>query len=141
MTRRQRILRRWFVGYVIVLFATLPLALPAWNAWLGKASVAWLTVERFHIAQYAGLGGLAVLYARAGTRPIGTLCLLVAVIAGIGFCDELVQLYLPGRYFDWADVGLNVLGGLIGIVAVGALSFLVQGMPSRALVSQKTQSS
>lgn len=33
---------------------------------------------------------------------------------------EAGQLYLPGRYFDWADIGLGTAGGAVGL-AIGAL--------------------
>ena len=46
-----------------------------------------------------------------------------ALVAGslIGLADELLQILWPRRYFDWADVGMNVVAvGLGLLVAIPA---------------------
>ena len=43
--------------------------------------------------------------------------LIVALLAvAFGIFNELVQLWIPGRYAGLLDMGLNVLGGLLGIL-------------------------
>ena len=85
--------------------------------------------ERFHLLEYGLFAGLA--YAallerrRPGTemrwspRPAA----LVVVITGLaGWVDEGIQHLLPNRHFDWVDVGLNVLAGLLAVAALAALA-------------------
>ncbi len=38
--------------------------------------------------------------------------------SAIGVLDETAQKFLPNRYFDWNDIGINLLGGLIGVAVV-----------------------
>ena len=125
MTQRQHVLRRWLMGYVVGLFAALPLALPCWtkflNAWIGR----WVTIQAIHVAQYSGLGALAASYAQADEQPRWMLGLLMLLVGGVGLLDELVQRWLPGRVFDWADVGLNLAGGLLGATLCGAVTWLI----------------
>jgi hypothetical protein len=48
---------------------------------------------------------------------------LLAFVLGslIGYADELLQILWPRRYFDWADVGMNIAAvGLRLLVAVPA---------------------
>jgi hypothetical protein len=45
--------------------------------------------------------------------------------SSIGFLDELLQIIWPRRYFDWADVGMNVVAvGLGLLVAIPTWSAL-----------------
>jgi VanZ family protein len=86
--------------------------------------------ERLH---YLGYGLLAALLyvgfarARSGiTAPGGgpgfvpaAFALLIGAL--IGYADELLQILWPRRYFDWADVGMNVVAVALGLlVAVPA---------------------
>lgn len=38
---------------------------------------------------------------------------LLAILIGWG--DESIQSLIPGRYFEWSDVGLNVVGAFLGM--------------------------
>lgn len=105
-------IRRWFIGYSILLFGSLPLALPLWNAYLRDSLGRLVTAEQLHVVQYAGLGWLAAWSARAGRAGRGRLAWVW--VAGIGLMEELCQSLVPGRFFQWSDVGLNWLGGLLG---------------------------
>lgn len=84
--------------------------------------------ERLH---YLGYGLLSILLyigfardhsRRATASSVGVLSVLVpaatALVAGsaVGMADELLQILWPRRYFDWADVAMNVVavaGGLL----------------------------
>ncbi|MCH2279365.1 MAG: VanZ family protein [Vicinamibacterales bacterium] len=45
--------------------------------------------------------------------------------SSIGLLDELLQIIWPRRYFDWADVGMNVVAvGLGLLVAIPTWSAL-----------------
>jgi hypothetical protein len=98
--------------------------------------------ERLH---YLGYGLLSILlyigFARdrvSGSSTPTTLHTvlvpaLAAVAAGsaVGMADELLQILWPRRYFDWADVAMNVVavsGGLL--VAVPLWSALRRDDPS-----------
>ena len=124
MRQRRRLLRRWMLGYVAVLFVTLPLALPIWNGILRDSLGRVVTIEQIHLAQYGGLGWLAGVYARAGAYTGRTGALLLLLCAAIGLCDELVQGALPGRFFDWVDVRLNAMGSLAGMLGSSAFAWV-----------------
>jgi len=90
--------------------------------------------ERLH---YLGYGLLAVLlyfgFARARRSAASGAAFSAVVPAGatliigslVGFADELLQILWPRRYFDWADVGMNMaavgLGLLVAIPVFNAL--------------------
>lgn len=116
MPHRQQVIRRWLIGYVALLFAMLPLALPCWNAFLRDSVGRFITIGQIHLLQYAGLGALAagyVLASRQWARALGGMALL---LIGCGLLDEVVQRWLPQRVFDWTDVFLNWAGGFLGAV-------------------------
>ncbi|MBE21637.1 MAG: hypothetical protein CL481_05590 [Acidobacteria bacterium] len=78
--------------------------------------------ERLH---YLGYGLLAILlhrgfargHAKSGkgsTLVLASGTLLVG--SSIGFLDELLQIVWPRRYFDWADVGMNIVAVGLGLL-------------------------
>jgi len=85
--------------------------------------------ERLH---YLGYGLLAVLLyigfardrgeRRAQPGESAANAFLAPVLAafvvgcGVGLLDELLQIPWPRRYFDWADVGINVLAVGLGLL-------------------------
>ena len=85
--------------------------------------------ERFHLLEYGLLGGLvygALLERRrpgAGMRwsmrPAVTAVLVTALA---GWLDEGIQHLLPNRYYDWKDVGLNLLAAILAVAALAALA-------------------
>lgn len=119
------------LGYVAVLLGTLPLALPCWNLWLADSLGRWVTIQQIHLAEYAGLGIFAAAYARAGCRPWRTRALLMGVLAAVGTTDELLQGMLPQRFFEWSDVGMNLVGGAGGMLAAEIAGWM-SGRISRA---------
>lgn len=121
MTRRQRLLRRGLAGYVAVLFGTLPFALSCWNGWLQGLIGQFVTVEMIHVGQYIGLGWLATSYARAGECTRRSRIGLGSLVMGVGVGDELVQGYLPQRFFQWSDVWLNWVGLALGVAGAEAV--------------------
>jgi len=74
--------------------------------------------ERIHFFEY---GILAVFIERAlRIKRKALLTYLVTIILTIvfGWLDEVIQHYLPGRYFGWQDVLYNAMGGILGVVLV-----------------------
>ena len=112
--RRVRI-RRWLVGYVALLFGMLPFALPLWEGVLRDVVGGVVTIEWVHLVQYAGLGWLGGLYAAAGSGGVRAVAAVTLFLLGVGVLDEVVQRWLPGRFFEWSDVGLNLAGAALGL--------------------------
>ena len=96
--------------------------------------------ERLH---YLGYGLLAVLLyvgfarARQAVSDGGVLAAVVPAAATlvigslVGLADELLQILWPRRYFDWADVGMNVAAVSLGLlVAIPVLNALRRGSRS-----------
>ena len=42
-----------------------------------------------------------------------------------GIFDEIHQIFIPGRYFDWWDLVADAIGGLLGIVLVKILMYFI----------------
>ena len=114
MDRRRLVLRRVWLGYLIVLLGTLPLALTCWRLWFQDTIGRWVSAEAAHLVEYAILGWLAASYGAACERRHRTVNGPVLISAGVGVADELVQACLPDRVFQWSDVGLNWAGLLLG---------------------------
>ncbi len=111
------------------------------RAWIGLALLLYAAgtlnarypQERLH---YLGYGLLAILlyvgFARdraardratvdgvaSGGRPAELAPAFAAFVLGcaVGFADELLQILWPRRYFDWADVGMNVVAVGLGLL-------------------------
>ena len=85
-----------------------------------------LPVERIHILEY---GFLAVLACGAfqfdfskRKSAVASLCFAALV----GLFDEVIQYYLPNRFFEMRDVMLNVAGAVLGLVFYGIYQGTVQ---------------
>ena len=49
-------------------------------------------------------------------KPISRLVLVMAACIGFGLFNEAIQIFIPGRYAGLLDMGLNVLGGVLGVI-------------------------
>lgn len=134
------------VAYAIVAIGATGVAWTGWKlwercragerAWIGLALLLYgagtlsarSPQERLH---YLGYGILAAAlyfgFARDRARPTATLPssssraflpAAAALLAGglIGYADELLQILWPRRYFDWVDVGMNVVSVALGLL-------------------------
>ncbi|MBF0370631.1 MAG: VanZ family protein [Magnetococcales bacterium] len=89
-----------------------PLLLPT-LAILVIAATVDKPVERIHFLQYAILGVLVFrTLERHGFRDL-MVALLWLFLAGL--TDEIIQWFLPTRYWDIRDVAMNTLGGGLGL--------------------------
>lgn len=70
-------------------------------------------VERIHFLQYAILGVL-VLWALQNRSPTA-FKLGFLLVTGAGLLDEVIQWFLPNRYWDPRDVAMNAIGGALGL--------------------------
>ncbi len=86
-----------------------------------------LMAERIHFIEY---GILAVLCLRAAVRRLrGLRALLYSLLAVVivGFLDEVIQGFLPGRFYDLRDILIDTLAGALPVVGLSALSILSLG--------------
>jgi len=77
-----------------------------------------------HVVEYAVLALLCyrALRLSTGLGPAVQLLLVIALVAGVAGLDETLQSGRPSRGGRLGDVGLDVAGGLLGLVAGVALS-------------------
>ena len=83
--------------------------------------------ERTHLFEYSILAALIyqiLAERRANGLPVNFPGFR-AVVAGsmIGLVDETIQLFFPGRYFDFIDVGFNALACFMAVAAILVLSW------------------
>lgn len=77
--------------------------------------------EFTHLPEYAMLSILIIRAINKEKRGNSTLIknsyFLSGLITGvIGAGDEIYQYFLPNRYFNWYDILLNILGGILGLL-------------------------
>jgi len=78
--------------------------------------------ERVHLAQYGVLAFLLYRPLNLRFRGGGTYAAALVLSALAGWGDEIIQYYLPGRYFEWRDVGLNAVSALLGLLMTWAFA-------------------
>ena len=74
--------------------------------------------EKTHFLYYGFLGFLVHQAMRQHLEGSSLYAGVVALVAVIGLGDELIQYALPGRFFEWKDVGLNALSGALATAIV-----------------------
>lgn len=80
-----------------------------------------IVAEKMHILEYGFLSYLALRAAR-GMRPVWAKYLFVVfIIILVGYCDELIQKFTPGRFYQMNDIVLNTVSGMLGLFAVKLL--------------------
>ena len=73
-----------------------------------------------HFLYYGLIGWLALRAMEPGReRPPYLPALVLTGVIGLG--DEAIQWVLPNRFFEWKDVGLNVLSAALALLAVRTL--------------------
>ena len=97
------------LGYSLPLLTTILLALAACE------TLILLPIERIHFLKYAALAGLIPL-AKNGMRSGGPAIYFYGFLAAalVGSLEESAQAFVPERFFDLRDIGLNVTGALFG---------------------------
>jgi VanZ family protein len=79
-----------------------------------------LPVEQIHLIEY-GLLSFLVYLSVPFKKPLKRYLFTLVAVSLIGYADEIVQFFLPGRYFTYTDVLVNALSGLCGIFLIYAL--------------------
>ena len=89
---------------------------------LGAAGLWWApsAPKGIHVPLYMGLAWLlARALAASGGVPRRRLWVAAAGVL-LGISEELLQGWVPGRYYAWGDMGINALGVLAGAVLLEA---------------------
>lgn len=79
--------------------------------------------EKFHFFQYGLMSLLAYRYFKVfelRKHLLFFVCLLLCSF--IGYLDEVIQYYLPNRFFDWRDVFLNFYAALLALIIIFSCS-------------------
>lgn len=85
------------------------------------ALISWqvkLAEEKIHFFEYGILSfliyrALAVDIKRAWVYPLAFILVFI-----LGWVDEIIQYILPNRYYEFRDVAMNGIGGIIGLVFI-----------------------
>jgi len=102
---------------------------PSARSWAIAASVAAIyalslrllqltPAEKTHFLYYGFLAYLAHRALRQHSAGVALHVATIALVAGIGLGDELIQHVLPRRFFEWKDVFLNALSGALALALV-----------------------
>lgn len=72
--------------------------------------------ELFHYFQY-GLLSILVLnsFKKEIKEPVKIITTII-LVSFFGYFDEVIQYFIPRRFFDWNDVVLNFVSGVIGVI-------------------------
>lgn len=93
----------------------------------GCAFAAWfvlhqtpLAAEKIHLVEYGVLGALLYSALKHETDYLGPklyICAALLCIA-IGAVDEVIQFFLPNRFFGWRDIFMNGISGIISLCLI-----------------------
>jgi VanZ family protein len=106
LLRRPRPSPPWpHLAYLLLLLAALATL----------STLASSPIGRIHLVEY-GLLSILILRTLPPPRTAGSYFVAFAAAAAVGFADEIVQIAIPNRVFDWYDVGLNAAASFLGTV-------------------------
>jgi VanZ family protein len=71
--------------------------------------------ERIHFLQYGLLTYLCLNALQFHLRRLPLYFATWGLVSLFGYGDEVIQYFLPNRYFQWQDVGLNSLSALFAL--------------------------
>ena len=105
--------------YMVLIFAVSSLEQPPFP----MPEFEWLTIDKlYHFIEYAILGGLlawAFVKAKPSVVPSKLIWLVATVLSILyGASDEWHQTFVPGRCATLADWVADVLGSIVGVLAV-----------------------
>lgn len=105
------------------------------GVWVGVAAVYALVLlrivlpeERSHVVEYGVVAiivheALVERRANGGPLPVGPAPLALAITVAVGTVDELIQLVIPSRVFDVADIVTNAVSAGLAIAAKLAVTW------------------
>jgi len=71
--------------------------------------------EKFHFIEFGFLATMLRSSCSKNLHIKTQYLLAIAVTAVIGSCDEVLQFFLPRRFFDVRDIALNAIAGILAI--------------------------
>lgn len=80
-----------------------------------SASFIAYPVEKFHFLEYGILSYFFFEALAVDVKPFKAAAGSLVLTSLVGLGDEVIQYFLPNRYFQWSDVGLNVYSGILGL--------------------------
>lgn len=84
-----------------------------------------MPIERIHFFKYSFLA-LILFFATYSPRLIVRLETALAVGSLIGLGEEFLQRLVPGRVFDWRDIGMNCMAVVVGSLLAPAMLSILQ---------------
>ena len=84
--------------------------------------LAEFAVERLHLIEYGLVAYFAVRCTRHTLERRWAYGVALLIVVNVGYVDEVIQYFLPLRYYDPRDVVTNALSGLLGLFVVMAIT-------------------
>jgi VanZ family protein len=85
-------------------------------------SLAVRPLERVHLPEYGIAACLAWFAVRSHrVSALAAFAATFLLTAVIGWGEEVVQYFVPGRFYDWRDVALNALSAWLALLVLVAL--------------------
>jgi VanZ family protein len=78
--------------------------------------------EKTHFLSYGLLAYLVYRALLLDLRAAWTAPVTVGLMGLLGLADEIIQYFVPTRIFEWKDVFLNALSGLLAVILVRSLT-------------------
>ena len=79
-----------------------------------------------HFAEFCLLGGIAALCTFTFSQKIAVQAIPIGYGVAAALADEVLQIFTEGRAFEWLDLGLDVGGVSVGVVAVVLVLFALR---------------
>jgi len=75
-----------------------------------------ISMERFHLMLYGVLGMLIFRTLAPARYSLRFYLLSLNLLLAVSVLDEVIQGWVPGRYYDIRDIGINLFSGVIGLL-------------------------
>ena len=87
--------------------------------------------EKIHLLEYGVLGVLLYNALKVDLDRFDPMLYIIGGVFcfGAGIVDEVIQLYLPNRVFDWKDVVINFISGVMGLLIIRVIVLKVPKKP------------
>lgn len=72
--------------------------------------------ELFHYFEYGVFSILILNSFKADLKERNKIIITNIIVLCFGYFDEIIQYFTPGRFFDWNDVLLNFVSGILGVI-------------------------
>ncbi len=80
-----------------------------------------IVTEKMHLLEYGFLSYLALRAVKEVKSSNKRYLYVILIIILVGYCDELIQKFTPGRFYELRDVVLNTISGILGLFVLKLL--------------------